>query len=87
MAAPGVPASVAVPLPLLVKVTPAGSAPVMVMVAATGVPLVVIEKVPAVPTMKVVALALVIAGPCVTVSVKLCVALAPIPFEAVKVSG
>ncbi len=87
MPAPGVPASVAVPLPLLVKVTPVGRAPVWVIVAAVGVPVVVTVKVPALPTVKVVALALVNAAPALTVRVKLCVALAPTPLAAVMVSG
>jgi hypothetical protein len=40
---------------------------------------------PAVPTVNVVLLALVIAGAWFTVSVKVCVALGPTPFAAVKV--
>ena len=46
MPAAGVPASVAVPLPLLVNVTPVGSVPVRVNVAA-GKPVVVMVNVPA----------------------------------------
>ena len=69
MPAAGVPASVAVPSPLSVNVTPEGSVPVSVtVVRAAG--LVVTVNVPAVPTVKVVWSALVIAGASVTVSVK-----------------
>ena len=57
----GVPLSVAVPFPLLVKVTPLGSAPVSVSDGA-GVPVVVTVKLPAAPTVKVILLALVMAG-------------------------
>jgi hypothetical protein len=73
-----VPASVAVPSLLFVSVTPAGSAPVRVIDidAPVGVPLVVTVNEPAAPTVKSALLALVIAGGCFTVSVKLCVALA-----------
>lgn len=47
-----VPANVAVPFPLSVKVTPPGSAPVSV-IEGVGVPVVVTVNVPAVPWMKV----------------------------------
>ena len=60
--AAGVPPRVAVPLPLFVKVTPVGSAPVSLIVEAVGVPLVVIVNVPALPAVNVVALVLVTAG-------------------------
>ncbi len=50
------------PLPLLVKVTPEGSAPVAESVAF-GKPVEVTLKVPALPVVNVAALALVIAGP------------------------
>src|SRR5258708_11285466 len=82
----GVPARVPVPLPLLTKLTPEGKAPVTETVEF-GKPLVVTVKVPALPVVKVVLLALVIAGAWFTVSVKLCVALLPTPLDAVKVSG
>ena len=62
VAAAGVPLSVAVPLPLLVKVTPVGNAPVLVIVAADGNPLVVTVNVLALPTVNVVEVALVMAG-------------------------
>src|SRR5262245_36347448 len=58
----GMPANVAVPLPLFVKVTPAGSVPAAVIVAAAGAPLVRIMNVAAAPMVKVAALALVIVG-------------------------
>src|SRR5262245_29316384 len=57
----GVPRSAAVPLLLLVNVTPDGSTPVAVIVAA-GTPLARIMKVAAVPIVKVVPLALVMEG-------------------------
>ena len=62
--AAGVPLIVAVPFMLLVKTTPAGSAPVSVMTmdAPEGAPVVVTVKDPAKPGAKVTALALVIAG-------------------------
>ena len=50
----GVPLNVAVPLPLLVKPTPAGRAP-MAVIVGSGKPVVVIVNVPALPTVKVVA--------------------------------
>src|SRR5207244_2619047 len=59
--APGVPASVPVPLVLSVKVTPLGSAPLRV-IAGVGVPVVVTVNVFEVPTVNVVVLADVIAG-------------------------
>ena len=55
------PARVAVPLPLSTKVTPLGSVPTSER-AAFGIPVVVTEKDPAEPTLKVVALAEVIEG-------------------------
>ena len=69
-----------------VNVTPEGSAPDSERVGA-GVPVAVTVNVPAVPTVNVALLALVIAGAWFTVSVKLCVALAPTPFCAVIVIG
>ena len=62
VAAAGVPLRVAVPLPLFVNVTPVGSAPLSVIVATVGEPLVVMMNVPALPTAKIIILALVIAG-------------------------
>src|SRR5258706_502680 len=85
----GVPASVAVPLLLLVNVTPAGSAPssVIDMEASVGAPVVVTVKVSAWLIVKVVVFALVIVGAWFTVSVKLCVALGAMPLLAVIVIG
>ena len=60
-AAEAVPAKVAVPSPLSVNVTPAGSVPVSEM-AATGAAVETMVKLPAAFTMKVVPLALVIVG-------------------------
>jgi hypothetical protein len=53
---------VPVPFPLSVKVTPEGNATPPPAIEGAGNPVVVTEKVPAVPTVKVVAFALVIAG-------------------------
>ena len=64
------PLSVAVPLPLSTNDTPLGRAPLSVS-AGVGKPVVVTVKLPAVPTVKVVLLALVMAGAWVTVRVKL----------------
>jgi hypothetical protein len=60
----GVPASVAV---VVLNVTPAGSAPVSVIVGA-GIPVAVTEKDAASSTVNVVLVALVIAGACVVVA-------------------
>src|ERR1700683_4934346 len=85
-AAAGVPASVAVPLPLSVKVTPLGRvAPVSDRVGS-GKPVVVTVREPAVPALNVVLLALVMAGAAFTVSVKVWLASAPMPLSAVKCS-
>ena len=87
VAAAGVPASVAVPLWLSAKVTPLGSVPVSVRVGV-GVPVVVTENVPAVPTVNVVLLALVITGAApglFTVTVKVWVVGVPTPLFAVNV--
>ena len=59
MAAPGVPASVAVPLPLFVNVTPGGSVPVCVIEVARGEPATCTVNEPAVPAVNVVAAGLV----------------------------
>jgi hypothetical protein len=82
----GVPPSVAVPSPLFTNVTPFGSVPVSLS-DGVGVPVVVTVKLPAVPTVKVVLFALVIAGAWFTVSVKLWVAAVPTPLLAVIVTG
>src|SRR6185503_1757480 len=65
--AAGVPARVAVPSPLSVKLTPDGRLPVSVIVVAVGA--VVTVNVPAEPTAKVVWSALVISAEAVTVRV------------------
>ena len=84
---PVLPAKVAVPLPLSVKVTPPGSAPVSLKVVAAGKwwPVVTV-KLPAVPTVNAAVLALVIAGASVTVRVKVWVALGATPLLAVIVT-
>ena len=83
----GVPARVAVPLPLSLNVTPDGSAGVLVADrAAVGLPVVVTENVPACPAAKVVRSALVMTGAAragLTVSVKLWVASGLTPLVAV----
>ena len=71
--AAGTPLSVAVPLPLSVKVTLLGNAALPSLRLGLGKPLVVTVKAPALPTVNVVALALVIDGASSTVSVKVCV--------------
>jgi hypothetical protein len=83
----GVPAKVAVPLPLFVNVTPLGNVPLSVRVGV-GVPVAVTVKEPAPPTVKVVLLALVMAGAWfawLTVRVNVCVAAVPTPLLAVIV--
>ena len=60
--APGVPLSVAVPLPLSTNVTPPGRAPVSLR-AGAGEPVLVTVNVPALPTVKIVLAPLVMAGP------------------------
>jgi hypothetical protein len=72
---------------LLTNVTPPGSAPVSVKVGV-GVPVAVTVKLPAVPTVNVVLLALVIAGGVCTlptISVKVWLAGVPTPLLAVIV--
>jgi hypothetical protein len=84
-----VPATVAVPdrIPVVASsVTPFGSVPLSVQVGA-GVPVAVAVNVPAVPTLNVALLALVIEGAESTVSVKLWLAFGVTPFCAVKVIG
>jgi hypothetical protein len=82
----GVPARVAVPLPLSVKVTPVGSVPDSPS-AGVGNPVALNVKVPAVPAVKVVEGADVMAGGWSTVRVKLWVAGEPTPLVAVMVMG
>jgi hypothetical protein len=70
---------------LFLNVTPLGSVPVSASVGV-GDPVVVTVKLPAVPTVNVVLLALVIDGAWFIVNVKLCVAAVPTPLLAVIVS-
>ena len=73
-----------------VKVTPAGRAPLVRLRVGVGEPAVVTVKLPELPVVKVVALALVKAGAAgagLTVRVKLWVASGPTPLAAVMVSG
>jgi hypothetical protein len=68
------------------NVTPLGSAPVSISVGV-GDPAVVTVKLPAVPTVNAVLLALVIVGAWFTVNVKLWLAGLPTPLLAVIVIG
>ena len=63
-----------------------GSAPLSLKVGV-GLPVAVTVKEPAVPTVNVVLLALVMAGAWLTVRVKFWVALEPTPLAAVKVKA
>jgi hypothetical protein len=83
-----VPLIVGVPLsrPVVVNVTPFGSAPVSLKVGA-GKPAAIIVNVPGAPTVKFVIFGLANEGPSFTFSVKLCVASAPAPLCAVNVMG
>jgi len=81
--APGVPLRTPV---VMLNVTPVGNVPVSLNVGL-GVPVADTVNVPGVPTVKVVLFALVITGAVFTVSVKLCTAFVPTPFDAVKVMG
>jgi hypothetical protein len=67
-----------------VKVTPLGSVPLSLRVGF-GSPVAVTVNVPALPTLNVVAFALVIAGAWSTVSVNVCVAFGVTVFAAVIV--
>jgi hypothetical protein len=68
------------------NVTPLGRVPLSLRVGV-GDPVAVTVNVPAVPTVNVVLLALVIAGFWLTVRVKLCVAFGVTPLFAVMVMG
>ena len=59
----------------------------MTATVAEGKPVVVIANVPAAPTLKLNALALVIAGAWFTVSVNACAIGVPTPFEAEMLKG
>ena len=80
----GVPLSVPVPFLLLTNETPVGKAPVLVKVGV-GVPGAVTLNEPSEPAVNVVLLALVIARPALTVSVKIWVASGTAALWAVKV--
>ena len=69
------------------KLTPVGSATPPRAIDGAGDPVVVTVNEPAVPTVNVVALALVIAGTWLTVSVKACCGLLPALLLAVNVSA
>ena len=84
--AAGVPASVAVPSPLSMKLTPVGRAPVSES-DAVGRPVVVTVKVPALPSVKVVLSAEVMPGATSTVRVKDWVASGVTPLAASMVKG
>ena len=71
----------------LVKFTPVGREPAVRLKIGAGKPLAVGVKVPAVPTAKVVALALVKAATWLTVSVKFLVAGVPTPLLATTVKA
>ena len=73
------------PSPLSTKVTPLGSATPPRAIVGVGNPVVVTVKVPATPTVNAVLAALVMAGGWLTVSVKVCGAVAPTVLVAVKV--
>ena len=73
-------------MPLSVKVTPPGRAPVLER-AAFGKPVEVTLKVPVLPIVKLALFALVIDGACLTVRVKLWVAFGLMPLLAVMVIG
>ena len=81
--AAGVPLSVPVPLPLSVNVTPPGNA--VAVIEAAGVPTVVTVKVPRLPTVNAVLVALVNPGASLIVSVNVCTAAGSVPLLAVKV--
>ncbi len=82
----GVPARVAVPSPLSVKVTPLGSAPFSVS-AEVGNPVDVTVKLPAWPSVKVAASAEVMAGGVSTVRAKLWLASGLTPLDTPMVTS
>ena len=85
----GVPAKVAVPLPLSTKVTPLGSVAPPSDKLGIGDPVAVTVNDPAEPSVKVVEFGLVICGgvPGLTVRMKFWVTGDPTPFVAVMVNG
>ena len=84
-----IPLTVGVPdrTPAVLSVTPVGKEPEVTENVGAGVPVAVTVNVPTVPSVKVVALAEVIAGGLVTVKVKFCVASGVIPLLAVMVTA
>ena len=86
--AAGVPARVAVPLPLSVKLSPVGTVPVLLMAGVgDAVAVVVIVNEPAVPTVKEVLFALVNAAAWLTDTLSVWVALGFTPLFAVRLNG
>lgn len=83
----GVPLSVAVPFPLSTNVTPLGKVAPPSLRVGRGKPEVITVNDEDVPTVNVALLGLMMAGAWSTVSVKLCVAGEPTPFDAVNVMG
>jgi hypothetical protein len=84
--AAGVPLSVAVPLQPALKLTPHGNFPLSLSVVVAGTPgVVVIVKVPHLPTVKVAPAALVMAGALSTVSVNVWAAAGDTPLAALTV--
>ena len=84
--AAGVPDRVAVPSPLSLKLTPLGSGPDS-LIAAVGLPVVVMVELPASFSSKVAESLDVMLGASSTVSRNDCMASGLMPFEAVIVSG
>ena len=67
--------------------TPAGNVPAVTLTVGAGKPVITTLNEPALPTVKVVAFALVIAGAALTTTVKACVAFGSVPLVAVSVTG
>ena len=86
MPAAGVPAMVAVPFPLSVKLSPEGNAALLSLMDGVGKAVVFTVKLNAVPTVALALAALVMAGAWLTVMTRLWVALVPTPLEAVMAS-
>ena len=84
--AAGVPAMVAVPFPLSVKLSPEGNAALLSLMDGVGKAVVFTVKLNAVPTVALALAALVMAGAWLTVMTRLWVALVPTPLEAVMAS-
>ncbi len=69
------------------NVTPAGNVPAVTLTVGAGKPVITTLNEPALPTVKVVLFALVIAGAALTTTVKACVAFGSVPLVAVSVTG